>query len=145
METWKICINLAQKASKKKEVPIGAVIIRKGKILAKSFNKREKSHDILSHAEISVIKKAAKRLKTWKLDDCDLYVTLKPCSMCENIIKQSRIRTVYYLLDKPEKKCEYYKTIFKKVENSLEENEYTQILTNFFKKKRHKKWRYGII
>ena len=92
-----ILIKLAIKASKKDEVPISAIIVKNNKILVKAYNNRNKKNSILGHAEIIAINKATKKLKDWRLFDCDLYVTLKPCSICENIIKQSRIRNVYYL------------------------------------------------
>lgn len=139
MELWYECIKLAQKAAKKNEVPIGAIIVIKGKIIAKGYNKREKKHDILGHAEIMAIKKAAKRLKTWKLEECELYVTLKPCTMCEAVIKQSRIKKVYYLVEKPEEKKEFSKTTFEKQDNKGLEDEYKEILSAFFKKKRQEK------
>ena len=130
-------IKLAKKASKKKEVPISAIIVKDGKIISKAFNKRIKNNNVLDHAEIMAIRKAEKKLKEWRLFDCDLYVTLKPCSMCEIIIKQARIKNVYYLLEKLNSKKEYNKTNFIKI--SENEQKYYNILQDFFKKKRDKK------
>ena len=130
-------IKLAKKASKKKEVPISAIIVKDGKIISKAFNKRMKNNNVLDHAEIMAIRKAEKKLKDWRLFDCDLYVTLKPCSMCETIIKQARIKNVYYLLEKLNSKKEYNKTNFIKI--SENEQMYHNILQDFFKKKRDKK------
>lgn len=130
-------IKLAKKASKKKEVPISAIIVKDGKIISKAFNKRIKNNNVLDHAEIMAIRKAEKKLKDWRLFDCDLYVTLKPCSMCEIIIKQARIKNVYYLLEKLNSKKEYNKTNFIKI--SENEQMYHNILQDFFKKKRDKK------
>ena len=130
-------IKLAKKASKKKEVPISAIIVKDGKIISKAFNKRIKNNNVLDHAEIMAIRKAEKKLKDWRLFDCDLYVTLKPCSMCETIIKQARIKNVYYLLEKLNSKKEYNKTNFIKI--SENEQKYYNILQDFFKKKRDKK------
>lgn len=130
-------IKLAKKASKKKEVPISAIIVKDGKIISKAFNKRIKNNNVLDHAEIMAIRKAEKKLKDWRLFDCDLYVTLKPCSMCEIIIKQARIKNVYYLLEKLNSKKEYNKTNFIKI--SENEQMYRNILQDFFKKKRDKK------
>ena len=130
-------IKLAKKASKKKEVPISAIIVKDGKIISKAFNKRIKNNNVLDHAEIMAIRKAEKKLKDWRLFDCDLYVTLKPCSMCETIIKQARIKNVYYLLEKLNSKKEYNKTNFIKI--SKNEQMYYSILQDFFKKKRDKK------
>lgn len=130
-------IKLAKKAFKKKEVPISAIIVKDGKIISKAFNKRIKNNNVLDHAEIMAIRKAEKKLKDWRLFDCDLYVTLKPCSMCETIIKQARIKNVYYLLEKLNSKKEYNKTNFIKI--SENEQMYHNILQDFFKKKRDKK------
>ena len=135
-EYFNILIKLAKKASKMDEVPISAIIVKNNKIIAKAINKREKKQNVLNHAEIIAIKKASRKLKNWRLFDCDLYVTLKPCNMCENIIKQSRLRNVYYLLDKPETKKEYDKTQFVKTNICTYEQMYTKILTDFFQKKR---------
>ena len=131
-------MKLAKRASTKNEVPVSAIIVKNDKIISKAFNKREQSHNVLAHAEVIAIKKASKKLKTWRLFDCDLYVTLKPCSICENIIKQSRIRNVYYLIDKPDTKKEYNKTKFNKMNICTYEQMYELILKNFFQKKRDK-------
>ena len=138
-EYFNILIKLAKKASKMDEVPISAIIVKNNKIIAKAINKREKEQNVLNHAEIIAIKKASRKLKNWRLFDCDLYVTLKPCNMCENIIKQSKLRNVYYLLDKPETKKEYDKTQFVKTNICTYEQMYSKILTDFFQKKRDKK------
>ncbi len=134
----KTLMKLAKRASAKNEVPVSAIIVKNDKIISKAFNKREQSHNVLAHAEVIAIKKASKKLKTWRLFDCDLYVTLKPCSICENIIKQSRIRNVYYLIDKPDIKKEYKKTKFNKMNICTYEQMYGLILKNFFQKKRDK-------
>ena len=81
------------------EVPIGAVIVKNNKIIAKSHNQKEKDCCCLSHAEILVIQSASKKLKNWRLEDCDLYVTLDPCPMCASAIKQARIKNVYSALN----------------------------------------------
>ena len=84
-------LKLITKAKDKNEVPIAALIVKNDKIISKSYNKVNKSNNILDHAEILVIKKASKKLHNWRLDDCDLYVTLEPCPMCTGAIIQSRI------------------------------------------------------
>lgn len=134
----KILMKLAKKASSKNEVPVSAIIVKDDKIISWAFNKRENKHDVLAHAEVIAIKKASKKLKNWHLFDCDLYVTLKPCSICENIIKQSRIRHVYYLIDKPSTKKEYNKTKFSNMNICIYEQMYENILKDFFQKKRDK-------
>ena len=136
---FNILINLLKKAVFIDEVPVSALIVKNGKIIAKAYNKRNKNHDILGHAEIIAIKKASQKLKDWRLFDCDLYVTLKPCSICENIIKQSRIQNVYYLIDKPDNKKEYNKTKFIKTNISTQKQQYKNILNHFFQKKRYKR------
>ncbi len=86
----------AKKAGKLGEVPVGAVIVKDGEIVAKGYNLREKNHDALAHAEIMAIKKACKKLGRWRLSDCELYVTLEPCPMCAGAIINSRIKRVVF-------------------------------------------------
>lgn len=136
---FEILLKLAHKASKQDEVPVSALIVRNNKIIATSYNKRNKSHYIGDHAEMLVIKKASKKLKDWRLSDCELYVTLKPCSMCEAAIRQSRIKNVYYLIDKETYKKEYQKTSIAKANIRTIEEKYTRELSSFFKKQRDKK------
>lgn len=135
---FEILINLAKKASKKAEVPISALIVCEDKIIAKAYNKRNKTKNIFDHAEIIAIKKASKRKKDWRLNDCDLYVTLKPCNMCSAAINQSQFKNVYYLVDKEENKKEYYKTKYTKANIRTQQDEYLSILKGFFEKKRDK-------
>lgn len=135
---FNILVKLANKAAKENEVPVGALIVKNDKIIAKGYNKRNKKHSIIEHAEIQVIRKASKKLKDWRLFECELYVTLKPCSMCESIINQSRIKNVYYILDKGTEKKEYYKTKYSKANNSTQEQTCQAILKAFFEKKRDK-------
>lgn len=82
----------AEKAYGKGEVPIGAVIVKDGQIVARAHNLREKKRDATAHAEILAVQKACKKLGGWRLMDCDMYVTLEPCPMCAGAILQSRIR-----------------------------------------------------
>ena len=131
-----VCIEEAKLSYQQGDVPIGAVIVQNGKILAKGHNTREFAHDILGHAEINVIREASKILKRWNLADCELYVTLKPCSMCTEIIKQSRILKVFYLLDKLDYKKEFSKSEFFKIESSKNEQMYHKMISDFFKDKR---------
>lgn len=85
----------AQKAYKKLEVPVGAIIVKDGEIIAKAHNQKETKTDTTKHAEILAIQKASKKLKSWRLIDCEMYVTLEPCSMCAGAIINSRIKKVY--------------------------------------------------
>jgi|InofroStandDraft_1065614.scaffolds.fasta_scaffold00015_80 tRNA(adenine34) deaminase len=94
MEFMKLAIEQAQKADG--DIPVGAVIVKDGKVLATTFNTREKDNDITSHAEIIAIREAEKFLGNWRLDGCELYVTLEPCPMCGWAILQSRIKSVYF-------------------------------------------------
>ena len=86
----------AKKAEKIDEVPIGAVIVKDNKIISTGYNTREKSQNALDHAEIIAINKACKKLGSWRLDGCDIYVTLKPCPMCAGAILNARINCCYY-------------------------------------------------
>lgn len=92
----RMAIKEAKKAASKNEVPIGAVIVYDNKVIAKSHNLREKTNRATSHAEIIAIEKANKKMKSWRLDDCTLYVTIEPCPMCAGAIIQSRIKNVVY-------------------------------------------------
>jgi tRNA(adenine34) deaminase len=95
-EFFKAAFAEAEKAAKQGEVPIGAVIVRNGKIIAKGRNQRERKQNALYHAEILAIGRACKKLKSWRLDDCELYVTLEPCEMCRGACANARIKTVYF-------------------------------------------------
>ena len=91
-----LAYNEAVKARNEDEVPVGAVIVKNGEIIARAHNKKEKTNDPTGHAEILCIKKACKKLKDWYLKDCELYVTLEPCVMCVGAIINARIKKVYY-------------------------------------------------
>lgn len=92
----KRALKLAEKSASEGEVPVGAVIVKDGEIIATGRNKREKKNNALHHAEIEAINKACKKLGQWRLLDCVMYVTLEPCPMCAGAIINSRIRKVYY-------------------------------------------------
>ncbi len=98
-EFMEMALLEAEKARKREEVPIGAVIVKNGKVIAKGFNKREKTKSALNHAEVVAIRKACKKLKDWRLEGCEIYVTLKPCPMCAGAIANARIDKVYYGAD----------------------------------------------
>lgn len=142
-----LALEQAQKAFKKGEVPVGAVIVKNGKVLSKGFNRKETKHMASRHAEIEAIEKASRKLKDWRLNDCEMYVTLEPCCMCAGAILSSRIKKVYIgamehnfgccgsamnLLDNP--------AFTTKVETQcgILENESVSLLQKFFKDKRKK-------
>ena len=92
----KQALKEAEKAYSKGEVPIGAVIVKDGKIISRGYNLKETKKNTLKHAEIIAIEKASKKIDAWRLEECDIYVTMEPCPMCMGAIINSRIRKVYY-------------------------------------------------
>lgn len=88
-------IKCAEKAYEMDDVPVGCVIVYEGKVIASGYNRREKDKNALKHAEIVAIDRACKKLGGWRLLDCDMYVTLEPCTMCGGAIMNSRIKNVY--------------------------------------------------
>ncbi len=144
----------AKKAYNKMEVPVGAVIVKDGKVIASAYNQKETKFDTTKHAEITAIQKASKKLNSWRLNDCEMYVTLEPCPMCAGAIIQSRIKKVYY--GTPDEKTgavgsklnlfKDYKFNHKvEVENGILEKECKELLQSFFKELRNLKRseRYG--
>ena len=126
-------IKEAKKAYLKKEVPIGAVVVFNNEIIGRGHNNRINKNDVMAHAEIEAIHEASNYLQDWRLDSCDLYVTLEPCNMCMEIIKASRINNVYFLLPKLNYKKEYNKTNKQMFDTNFENvNEYKLIMSNFF-------------
>ena len=97
-EFMNLAFFYAEKAYELDEVPIGAVIVKDDKIVSFGFNHKECNQSVLEHAELIAIREAEKQFHNWRLDDCDLYVTLDPCPMCASAIKQARIRNVYSAL-----------------------------------------------
>ena len=91
----KIALKEAQKACEKLEVPVGCIIVKDGKIIAKAHNLKETKYDTTKHAEILAIQKASKKLESWRLLDCEMYVTLEPCSMCAGAIINARMKKIY--------------------------------------------------
>ena len=139
-----IALQMAKKAYKKNEVPVGAIIVKNNKVIAKGFNMREKSQNAIMHAEIVAIIKACKKLKSWRLDNCDMYVTLMPCPMCAGAISNARIKNVYYGAKDNNDKNNLFENIMNdnvilnhKTNYFYIKNEDCEsILTNFFKAKR---------
>ncbi|MBR3898221.1 MAG: nucleoside deaminase [Bacilli bacterium] len=128
----KILLEEAKQSLLSDDVPVGALIIENDKIISKAHNTREKNKKITGHAEINAVEKACKKKKTWHLDNCELYVTLEPCTMCLEIIKQARIKKIYYYA-KQEKITNQKEIELIKKENNLE---FSTLLKQFFKNKR---------
>ena len=127
----------AIKALKEDEIPVGCVITKDNRIIAQAHNTKQRTHSCVDHAEIKAIIRAGKKLNDWRLDDCELYVTLEPCKMCKEVIRQSRIKKVYYLLDSTFNNEDNKKIDYIKINNKKEiSNIYSEILKSYFKFKR---------
>ncbi|MBP3543088.1 MAG: tRNA adenosine(34) deaminase TadA [Lachnospiraceae bacterium] len=101
----KEALRQARKAKKIGEVPIGCVIVYQGQIIARGYNRRTTDKNTLSHAELNAIRKASRVMGDWRLEDCDMYVTLEPCQMCSGAIVQARMRKVYIGCMNPKAGC----------------------------------------
>ena len=126
--------ELADESLKINDIPVGALIVKDDEIIGEGFNNRVVTHDPTSHAEINAIKEASKKIGDWRLNGCDLYVTLEPCDMCLEVIKESRIDNVYYILVNKEKH-RYNRTSVRVL--NIDENtkeKYKNKLSNFFDK-----------
>ena len=147
MNALKEATSLGYKACLKEEIPVGAVIVKDNKIIAKAYNKREKNQIATHHAEVLAIEKACKKLKSWRLDDCDLYVTLEPCPMCAGAIMNARIKNVYYAVSDIENGGHTRFNIFNNTLNHTAncsqikefEEENKTLIKNFFKNRRKNK------
>ena len=124
--------KLNKKALKKGDIPVSCLVIRNGKVIAKAYNNKYSKNNPLGHAEIIAIIKASKKLKTANLNDCELFVTLKPCLMCEQIIKEMRIKKVNYILEN--NKINHNKIIYNKIKNCS--SYFEKELVDFFKERR---------
>ena len=144
----KEALKEAKKAELIDEVPIGCVIVKDDKIIARGHNQRETNQSPIGHAEIIAINKASKKLKSWRLEGCDIYVTLEPCIMCSGAIIQSRISKVYYGASDPKggalgssinvleaKNINHHPEVI----SGVMEEECSKIITNYFKQKRQSK------
>lgn len=135
-------IKQAKKAFKEGEIPIGAIIVKNGDIIAKAYNKRNKSRDATSHAEIVAIKKACKFLGDWRLVECEMFVTCVPCPMCAGAIVNSRIKKVYFGATN-ENQSIFENILLKSnlnhtcaFEGGMLQEECSKLLSNFFEEKR---------
>ncbi|MBE6879699.1 MAG: nucleoside deaminase [Ruminococcaceae bacterium] len=141
-EYMKICIELAKEAAANGECPVGAIVVdSSGDILSKGYNKRESNSSPTAHAEIIAIEEAAKKLNSWRLSDCTLYVTLEPCPMCAGAIINSRLkRVVYGAFDENGGACASVMNMFEYpfnhkplVRSRILMDECSALLTEFFK------------
>ena len=135
----------ANKALFNDEVPIGAVIVKNNKVIAFGYNNKEKTNSVFGHAEINAIKDAQIFLNNWRLEDCDIYITLDPCPMCASAIKQSRIKNVYSALSNSDpSNTNIIKAIFDSDSTNPSVNFFTNLdvekskslLSSFFESKR---------
>lgn len=138
----------ARKADQKLEVPVGCIIVKDGKIIARAHNLKETKADTTKHAEIIAIQKASKKIEAWRLLDCEMYVTLEPCSMCAGAIIQARIKKVYIgAMDQKTGACGSVLNLLQdypfnhkvEVEIGIEKEECEKVLKEFFKKLRKRK------
>lgn len=142
----KEALKEAKKAYKKEEIPVGAVIVKNGEIIAKAHNLKETKNLATAHAEVLAIQKAAKKLGTWRLSDCEMYITLEPCTMCMGAIILSRIKKIYIgTMDEKTGACgsfinlQKYKYNHKvEIETGIMKEECENIIKNFFKELRQK-------
>ena len=126
------------------EIPIGAVIVKDNKIISKAYNTREKTQIATHHAEVLAIEKACKKLKSWRLDDCDIYVTLEPCPMCAGAILNARIKNVFFAVADTENGGHSRFNMFNNtlnhstncIQDKNAEDENKKLIQNFFKNKR---------
>lgn len=144
----KEALKEAQKAYNKLEVPVGCVIVKDDKIIARGHNLKETKNDTTMHAELIAIRKASQKLESWRLNDCEMYVTLEPCSMCAGAIINARIKKVYIgTLDEKTGAVGSVLNLFKDytfnhvvdVEQGILQEECQQILKEFFKELRKQK------
>jgi len=134
-----LALKEAYKSYKKGDVPVGAIIVKNNKIIAKAHNQKEKKQNCIKHAEIIAIEKACKKNKNWRLDDCEIYITMEPCVMCCGAILQSRInKIVYSIKNENYGGIDILKTKNKKIEiiSRIKENESKKMVQEFFKKRR---------
>lgn len=128
---------LANKSLNNGEFPVSAIIYDDNGIISFGYNKRNASKKTIDHAEIIAITKANQKIKSWKLENKCMVVTLEPCDMCKSVIKESRLKEVYYIIPRYDFKKQYKSTIFKEIEyDSKFKEKYLSDITHFFDNKR---------
>lgn len=141
----KEALKEARKAEAILEVPVGCIIVKDGKIIARAHNQKETKTDTTKHAEILAIQKASRKLESWRLLGCEMYVTLEPCSMCAGAMIQARIRKVYIgAMDEKTGACGSVLNLLQdypfnhkvEIETGIEKEKCEQVLKEFFKKLR---------
>lgn len=135
-EFMRQALKLAKESIDKDEVPVGCVIVYKNEIIGFGRNSREYDKKVTSHAEINALNMVNKKFNTWKLDNCEMYITLEPCLMCYGAIIQSRIKNVYIAL-RGNKEKEYYFSKYISIPTNFQygllQDESKDLLQNFFK------------
>lgn len=145
-EWMRQCLELAQQAELSGDVPIGALVVYKGEVIGVGKNNREVQQSVLGHAEIQALQQASQHLKSWRLNECTLISTLEPCVMCSGAIVQSRIQTLVYGATDPKGGGQTLFSLLnsEKLNHSVNlvpgilQEECSQLLVSFFKKKRAK-------
>ena len=136
------------KEFEKEEVPVGAIIVKNNKIIARAYNQKEEKTDTTKHAEIIAIQKASKKLQAWRLEDCSMYVTLEPCTMCTGAIINARIKNLFIgTMDEKTGACgsvlniprDYKFNHVVTVQTNILQEECKKILQDFFKFLRKRK------
>ncbi|MBQ8219337.1 MAG: nucleoside deaminase [Bacilli bacterium] len=132
-------VDLSKMAFYNDEIPVGAIVVKNNKIIGEGINNRNRDSSVIGHAEINAIEMACRNIGDWRLDDCDLYVSLLPCMMCAGAIVESRIRKVYYLCDRTNV-C-FNTGDFVNIEKIVDDeklDEYVKLLQLFFENRRNK-------
>lgn len=140
-------LELAREAAAAGEIPVGAVIVKDGALIAKGRNRREETGNALAHAEIEAIHRACQRLGDWRLTDCTLYVTLEPCPMCTGAIINARIKEVVFgaydlragCMDSLLNLCSYPFESRPQIKGGICEDDCRSLMTDFFEKVRREK------
>lgn len=148
LKYMQLALDLAKQAYQEDEVPVGCVIVLNDEVIATGHNTREQDNHVFSHAEINAIKEANIKLDSWRLEECELYVTLEPCLMCAGAITQARIKKVYFGAFDPKGGAYGSVTDFREVKNinhypevfsGICQSESEDMLKSYFKSKRKKK------